>query len=536
MKKRGLFWVGGFGVLFVGVASLWLHRAESASPSRVHFTVMISMRDGVKLATDVSLPYNSGKFSTILTRTPYGRKEQGKGLERFVLAGYASVVQDVRGRFDSEGKALAFLDDAQDGYETVEWIARQEWSDGKVCTTGGSAMGMTQNMLAPTQPPHLVCQFVLVAPASLYHHAAYVGGVLRKEQVENWLTQHHFPPENFELYQSHPYYDDFWEKTNPVAKASQVNVPITYVGGWFDTFLQGTIDMFMKVQHEGGSGARGKAKLIVGPWTHGGLGERKQGELLFPESAVRPPAGDPLRWFDYWLKGGSLDSNPELPVIYYVVGDVDNPRAPGNEWRRAKDWPPPSIPTPFYFRSDGSLSLVKPSQESPRSYTYDPESPVPTIGGRNLTIPKGPFDQREIENRPDVLVYSTEPLKESVEVTGRIFAHLYVSTTATDSDFVVRLSDVYPDGRSMLMADGILRGSLRNSFEKPEKMEAGKVYELTVDLWSISIIFHKGHRIRVAISPSNYPRWEKNPLPAVHTIYHDSAHPSSILLPVIEKK
>ena len=518
--------------------------------SRARRTVMVPMRDGTHLATDLYLPTGEGSWPVILMRTPYNKEgfdSKGRMLTAFNLHGYAVAVQDMRGRFASEGKDLAFLDcgwgDNQDGYDTVEWLARQPWCDGRVGTMGGSALGITQNLMAGARPPHLAAQHIGVAAFSLYHHTAYPGGVFRKSQVEGWLKNHGFHPDNLALMREHRLYDDFWRQLDADTRADQITAPAVHVGGWFDTFCQGTIDAYLSRQRRGGPGARGNQKLIIGPWTHGGQSRREQGELVFPADASRPPAiAEMRRWFDYWLKGKPSGVNETPAVAFYVMGDVDDPDAPGNHWRTASDWPPAAESTRFYFHPEGLLSRESPGEsEASRSFTFDPADPVPTRGGRNLNLPAGPMDQRPVEDRDDVLLFTTEPLTEPLEVTGRLKAVLWVRSSAPDTDFTVKLTDVYPDGRSMLIADGIRRCRFREGFEQEQLMTPGEVYRIEVDLWSTSILFNRGHRVRVVVSGSNYPRFDVNnnqadpeapPVAATNTLYLDAEHPSHIVLPV----
>jgi uncharacterized protein len=511
-------------------------------------TSMVPMTDGVKLATDVYLPAK-GKppYPTVLIRTPYG-KGVGKGLAANLgPLGYALVAQDMRGRFASEGKpAIIFGNDGlggehQDGHDTIRWIAKQDWSDGKVATWGGSALGIVQNMAAPGAPQALKGQVVIMAFSDYYHQAAYPGGVWRKELLEGWLKSQKLDEVNLPTFLEHSTDDDFWEKLSAEAHAGEVNAPGVYIGGWYDIFLQGTINSFVTIQKEGGPNARGKCFLVIGPLAHGAFNQK----VDYPDAAQAPiSVGAPMNLLAYWLKGEE-DGVPKLkPVHYYVMGDTTDRNAPGNFWRSADTWPPPADATPFYFHADHTLGKEKPAGEEQLTYKYDPEKPVPTVGGQNLLIAKGPMDQREVESRPDVLLFSTEPLPGPVEVTGRITARLHVSSDCPDTDFTVKLCDVYPDGKSMLVTDGIRRASLRTSFEKREPLEPGKVYELDVDLWSTSLVFNKGHRIRVAVSSSNSPRFEPNantgdphPVPgktrlANNTLHLSDRFPSHILLPL----
>ncbi|MBE3096762.1 MAG: CocE/NonD family hydrolase [Planctomycetes bacterium] len=514
-------------------------------------TVMVPMSDGVKLATDVYLPQGAGPFPAVLMRTPYGRSDMGQN----ILAGLGArsgctyVVQDMRGRFDSEGENLPFVacgwGEHRDGADTVAWILKQPWSGGKVGTMGGSALGITQNLLAGAVPPGLAAQYIQVAPASMYHHAVYVGGALRKEQVENWTRSNRFDPKALEIMLAHPCYDDYWHGQDSTLKHPVMNVPAVHVGGWFDTFSQGTIDSFVGRQHGGAEGARGKQKLVMGPWTHGGSGREGVGERVFPDA--RMPGGyQAARWFEYHLKGVDNGAMKQPAVAYYVMGDTSDPKAPGNQWRYAADWPVPAKDTPYYFAKGGGLTAVAPAAaEAVAEYTFDPADPCPTIGGKNLTILKGPCNQNRIETRKDVLLFTTEPLGAPVEVTGRVRAKVFLASSAADTDLSVRLCDVYPDGKSFEMAEGMLRLRCRRSLEKPEPLVPGQVAEVTVDCWSTSIVFNTGHRIRAIVTSSNYPRFDLNPgtgkpwsdggekVRQTNRISCDAARPSCIVLPVV---
>jgi hypothetical protein len=540
----------GIGLLRITIAIVFLFSSPLAA--YVKTTYMVAMRDGIPLATDVYLSDNPGKWPTLLVRTPYGKnKEPLIELIAIYLTGqgYAVVIQDTRGRFDSKGADSLFLDDGwgeqrRDGYDTVEWIAEQSWSNGKVGTWGASAFGITQYMMAGSAPPHLVCQFVAVAATNLYSQAAYPGGVLLKNLVEEWITgqgsQYLIP---FVIANSN--YNATWERLNLESRFHVVNVPIYHLGGWHDIFIEGTINGFVGLQHGGAVGARGKQKLLVGPWTHGNWREYKQGELVFPPNSTFNDLNEALRWFDYWLRGKDTKIMSEPPVRYYVMGAVDETGAPGNEWRNAADWPPPAQPTPFYFHTNGDLATEKSTTTNAFvSYQYDPKNPVPTKGGRNLLIDAGPYDQRSTESREDVLVFTTPVLAQPVEVIGKITVNLWVSSSAKDTDFIAKLTDVYPDGRSMLVGDGALRARHRYSLRQENFMTPDSVYECEIDLWSTAIVFNQGHRIRVAISSSNAPRFDPNPntgrplradsvtVVATNTIHLDANYPSHVVLPV----
>lgn len=511
-------------------------------------TEMVAMKDGVKLATDVYLPGKGGPhFPTLLIRTPYNKDTSRSMAGNLNGAGYALVVQDVRGRFASQGHhAIIFGNDGlggqhQDGHDTLRWIAAQPWSNGKVVTWGGSAVGIVQNMAAPNAPDALKGQVVSVAFSDYYHQAAYQGGVWRQELLGGWLKGTQMEEINLPTFLKHPLYDEFWKELNAEAHAEQVNAPGIFTGGWYDIFLQGTLNSFTSIQSRGGPNARGNCYLSIGPQAHGAFKDPVQ----YPNAAQSPlhPLTQ-LKVMDHWLNGTPLGADKLRPVNYYVMGSMEEKDAPGNFWRSAGTWPPPSRLTPYYFQADHTLAEKKPAGDGRLAYKYDPEKPVPTVGGQNLTIDKGPMDQRPVESRPDVLLFTTEALVKPLEVTGRLSAKLYISSDCPDTDFTVKLSDVSPSGKSQLVTDGIQRASLRKSFEKQQLLENGKVYELNVDLWSTSLVFNAGHRIRIAVSSSNAPRFEPNantgaPHPAAgktrvatNTVHLSSRYPSHIDLPI----
>jgi uncharacterized protein len=513
-------------------------------------TCMVAMRDRIRLATDVYLPGDGQrKYPVIVARTPYDKTKGGGVLAAVArLRGYALVVQDLRGRFKSEGHpAIIFGNDGwgdhQDGRDTLEWVARQPWCNGKIGSWGGSALGITQNMAAPVAPDELKGQFVAVAFSDYYSQAVYQGGAFRTQLIERWLRGNGLVETNLETFVAHPRYDDFWKRLNFETQAGKVRAPAVYSGGWYDIFLQGTINAFTAVHYHGGEGARGKCRLVIGPIGHGTFTE-----LKYPPSAAKGPAcGDAFAWFDHVLLGKPNAIAKEKAVHYYVMGDPTDPKAPGNSWRHTDDWPPPARATPFNCHPDGTLSRETPPEgNGAMTYAYDPKNPVPNVGGQELGVPLGPMDQRRVEKRPDVLLFSTAALDDAIEVTGRITAKLFVSSDCPDTDFTVKLCDVYPDGRSMLVTDGILRARHHKSFEQESFLEPGQVYELNVDLWSTSLVFNKGHRIRVAVSSSNSPRFEANPNTgrpfradretrvANNTLHVSLKYPSRIVLPVAE--
>ncbi|HEY5315443.1 MAG TPA: CocE/NonD family hydrolase [Pirellulales bacterium] len=514
-------------------------------------TVMVAMSDGVHLATDVYRPQGPGPFPVVFTRTPYNRRKAQAAAGSQTRAGYVLVAQDMRGRFGSEGENLPFVGcgwgEHKDGVESLAWILKQPWCNGKVCTVGGSAGGITQNLLAGAAPPGLTAQHIVVAPASMYQQATYIGGALRLSQVENWTRTNQFDARALTIIEDHPTYDDYWRGQDSSLKFAVMNAPAIHVGGWFDTFSQGTLDSFVGRQHHGAAGARGTQKLVMGPWTHAVGRNEADAELVFPNPQA-PQEYSSARWLEYYLKGVDNGVTALPAVTYYVLGDTSDPKskAPGNRWRQADDWPVPSRATPYYLLRGGKLAASKPAAGAePVEYTFDPADPCPTHGGNNLTIARGPRNQNPIESRADVVLFTSEPLAEPLEVTGHVTAKVFVASSAVDTDLSIRLCDVYPDGESYNMAEGMLRLRYRNSFAKPEPLTPGEMVEVSVDCWSTSIIFNRGHRLRAAVTSSNYPRFDLNPgtgkpwkdgdphVKQTNRIFCDAAHPSALILPVV---
>ncbi|MBI2297690.1 MAG: CocE/NonD family hydrolase [Armatimonadetes bacterium] len=510
-------------------------------------TVMVPMRDGVKLATEVFLPQGDGPWPVILARTPYSRKA-GQGIAAGLnLAGYAVVAQDVRGRFDSEGENKPFMFDGwgkqQDGYDACQWIVAQTWCNGMIGTWGGSALGITQVLTAGANPPGVAAQHISVCTGSLYHHAAYIGGAYCQALVDGWVAGNKFDAEALELMRTHTTYDDYWRGLDSSTRVEGINLPAIFLGGWYDVFTQGTIDAFQWRQERGAPGARGQQKLIMGPWGHGIT--PKIGDLSYPNSGKAPGPLNELAWFGYWLKGQDTGVKDAPAVTYYLMGDPTDPTSPGNVWKTSDVWPPKHTPTALFLHRDGALSATAPAAgDEPLRYTYAPANPVPTRGGNNLNLPAGPRDQRDVEGRPDVLTFTGAPLTDPLTITGPILAKLWVASSAVDTDFTVKLTDVYPDGRSMLVIDGIRRMKHRNTFEQDELLTPGEVYPITVDCWSTALVFSTGHRIRIDVSSSNSPKWQPNPntgkpfgdlekVKADNTVYLYGARPSHVVLPVV---
>jgi putative CocE/NonD family hydrolase len=574
---------------------------------RVETNLPVKMRDGVVLYADLYRPDSPGPFPVALQRTPYDKGAAGSmtNLDPMKAArnGYAVVIQDTRGRYTSEGEFYAFRDEINDGYDTVEWAAAQPWSTGKVGMYGASYVGATQWLAAVARPPHLAA-IVPNVTASNYHEGwAYQGGAFELGFNVSWtllqltlanfgalssaksvptekrrdlidavndmeLSFRHLPTKDLPQLQggladyyydwlAHPEFDDYWKNLCIEDNHPRLNVPAYNIGGWYDIFLGGTIRNFLGMRANGGSDdAKRGQKLLIGPWQHGSRGGSVVGDHYFGLAADAMAAdldGVHFRWFDYWLKGidnGVLD---EPPVRVFVMGD--------NVWREEQEWPLARVQnTSYYLHSqgkansssgDGSLSPEAPGEEPPDVYLYNPADPVPTRGGGLCCNPyfaaNGAFDQQDIEARPDVLVYSTPPLERDLEVTGPVTVTLWAATSQTDTDFTAKLVDVCEDGCARNLTDGIIRARYRDSSSNASFVEPGRVYHYTIDLWATSNVFQRGHRIRVEISSSNFPRFDRNTntgnviagdaefKPALQTVMHDAQHPSHITLPVVPR-
>ena len=516
-------------------------------------TEMVAMRDGVRLATDIYRPITSKPpWPVILMRTPYKRSSAMNGTVALIVCNfmhYTLVVQNTRGRFESEGIDSLYFSDGwgsvQDGYNTVQWIESQSWCNGKIGSFGASALGMTQYFMAGSAPPALDCCLVIVAASNLYEDALFYGGVYRESLVDGWLGGND-AEHLIDFFADHPVYNSMYDRLNLLNRLDSVSVPIMHVGGWHDIFVQGQINAFTGLQTQGGACARGRQKLIVGPWIHN-ITSEWTGDLRFPKSSAITWLGVMINWFDCYLKDDDCESIMDIPPVqYYLMGDPDLPEGPGNRWISSDFWPPDYQAIPLYFRAGGLLTLEPPGEnETLDAFTYDPGYPVLTEGGRNLNIPAGSKDQYEAESRDDVLVYTTLPLEDSVIVTGPVSVTLYASSDAVDTDFSARLCDVYPDGRSMLVSDGIVRAKHRNSIREEDFLVPGAVTEFTIDLWSTAIALAPGHAIRIDITSSNSPRFAVNPNTgepfrqetgqniAHQTIHHSPLYPSALNLPVL---
>jgi predicted acyl esterase len=527
--------------------------AKAAKPFTEEFAVM---RDGVKLAANVFKPAGKGPWPVVVSRTPYlkdGRPDrpdsaaqllaQGK---RYTDAGYVFVLQDVRGKGHSEGFYAAFENDIEDGYDTVEWIAKQPWSDGKVGITGGSALGITGNAAAMAAHPALKAAYVVVAPYDRLQNT-YMGGVLKEKDTLGWLEGQGVEEDVLNTVRARAVDDVFWNRGAMSTNRKYVQIPIYNVGGWYDIFNNGNTDNFTWLQNHGAKGARGNQKLLMGPFGHGPL----SGDLAYPGNDRLALGGDQeIRWFDHWLKGADNGIMDEPPVSYFMMASArKGAYSPKNRMMHAANWPPAYREVRYYLNADKSLSTKAPAAtESKTSYRFDPAKPVPTVGGANLTFDRGPMDQRAIPARQDYLRFQTPVLEKDVVIAGPVKVELNAATDGLDTDFVAKLVDVYPDGYEALVLDAPIRTLFRNGRMpgdvKPMTPRAPEA--LVIDLWGTALTFEKGHRIALHITSSNSPRFSVNPntgeLPgaqkakprvAVNTVYHDTAHPSALVLPVI---
>ncbi len=515
--------------------------------------VRVPMRDGTKLATDYYLPEDGpGPWPVVLIRSTYGRAHASEGT---LKRGYAMVIQDARGLGASRGESHVFYSDGwrpgrQDGADTVDWVIRQPWCNGKVGTTGGSALAMTQILLAPTTTA-VSAQSLGVCPANFYHDVVYTGGVLRKSLVENWLRAMG-QSRVIEVYRDVPYYNPFWSHYNTLERAPDISAPAFLVGGWYDIFQQGTIDAFVEREKNGGEGARGKNYLVITWAPHNGDVTK---DYAYGDGTRGLDIGAMRRgFFDACLKGDSQAMAGIPKVHYYVYGDDKDPGAPGNEWRSAETWPPFTPKETLLYLDQGGTMLREPPKADSASlgYTFDPKDPCPTLGGANLAaaLPSGPFDQRKLSTtRTDILAFASAPLEAPIEVTGRVKVVLHVSSDAPDTDFTAKLLDIYPegDGRELNVLDGIRRVKMREGFDRPLPLLQGpdEVVTVEIDLWSTSWVFNRGHRIGLHVSSSNHPRFEVNAntgadhpsdngyIRVAHNRVHcDARYPSALILPI----
>ncbi|MGB8260657.1 MAG: CocE/NonD family hydrolase [Terracidiphilus sp.] len=570
--------------------------AQSASPSQMEKGVAMKTRDGVTLRADIYRPVGEGPFPVLLQRTPYNKDNAAAFAAMATARGFMVVVQDVRGRYTSEGEWYTFKHETEDGYDTIEWAAALPGSNGKVGMFGGSYVGATQMLAAIGNPPHLAGICPVVTASNYHENWTYQGGAFEQWFDQSWTTglaqdtfdrqireasnarigERTLPLSGYPLFNltlapgsaamseklapyyldwlKHPQYDGYWKQWSIEEDYSRIQVPALTIAAWYDIFLGGSLRNYVGLRdHAGNAAARSAQRLLVTIGGHAG-GGRKVGEVDFgPDADQYDENRLTLEWYEYLFLGKQNRwADAAHPARLFVMGQ--------NQWRDEAEWPlQRALPARYYLHSggranaatgDGSLSATAPKAEKPDSFLDDPANPVPTVGGPLCCdwehLRPGPFDQREVESRPDVLVYTGEPLDVDLEVTGPVNVELWARSTAVDADLTAKLVDVGPDGRAINIAEGILRGSYRGSTTAaPKPLTPGQPTKLTIDLWATSQVFLKGHRIRVEIAGSNFPRFDRNLhtgktaaesaafVKATTTVLHDAAHPSALVLPVV---
>jgi putative CocE/NonD family hydrolase len=559
---------------FLLLAALALPGAEKKYDVKIDFDQRVKMRDGVALSADVYRPDAEGKFPVILARTPYVKAAQLNNGKHFASHGYVYVAMDVRGRGDSDGKFVPYRNDGIDGYDAIEWCAAQPCSSGKVGTYGGSYLGRVQWLAAVQQPPHLVTMVALVTPSDPFvewptgvplpmdvswHHFT-AGHVSQNMAAVDWAKVHsHLPlltmdeaagrpnPNWKEMFE-HARLDAWWEPMRYQNKYERVRVPVLHISGWYDDEQVGTPLNYIGMTTRGPSGVRTQQKMLMGWWPHNTfIQETKLGDVDFGSGATFEREEYILRWFDHWLKGTDNGILREPPVKLFVMGE--------NRWRDENEWPMVRTKfTRFYLHSqgranssygDGSLSTAEPSSEPRDKYTYDPAQATPFITEPSFAQIGGPDDYRPIERRDDVLVYTTGPVTENTEVCGPVRVKLYAATSARDTDFMAKLIDVWPNGFAQRLTDGMVRARFRDGMEAPSLIEPGRVYAYDIDAWNTCQVFLKGHRIRLEIASSAFPKYDRNPntgeplgrttkmQTAEQTVYHERGRESFVVLPVV---
>lgn len=540
----------------------------------------IPMRDGVEISADIYYPRGEGKFPAIIIRTPYGKTDNNNVKIGRYFSGndYVTVICDVRGRGDSDGEFTPYFNEGKDGYDVIEWAARQEWCDGHVGTMGGSYLARIQWTTALEKPPHLKAMISTVVPSDPFVesptgvpdpiHISWSflvsGRALQNVEPVNWEEIYSHLPlvtmdeetgrkiKGWKEAFNHTTFDDYWKQISYQSRFNEIDLPVMHISGWYDDEQIGTPMNYHGMRKSAGTPeARERQKLVMGPWPHGVNKSTSLGEIDFGPDALVDLLGVEKRWFDRWLKFDDNGMDGENRVSIFVMGE--------NRWREEKDWPLPDTEfTPFYFSSggkansrfgDGVLSTDRPGSDSASDrYIYDPEHPYPFITEQTSAQIGGTDNYSAVEIRDDVLIYTSVKLDERLEATGPVKARLFVSTDVQDTDFNVKLLDVWPSGYAQRLCDGVIRGRYREGMTKEIPMVPGQVYELEVDMWNTSQVFLPGHRIRVEVASSAFPKysrnqnvWEKlgmtaNVRKASQTLYHDSKHASCVILPVIPKR
>lgn len=537
--------------LFVSIA---LVSAVAMSETAIKETYLVPMRDGVRLSTDVYRPNDASAHPVILYRTPYDKASDHLSdtiVGLLNIWGYAFIAQDCRGRFASEGVDSVFFTDGwgalRDGYDTIEWVSHQPWCNGKVAIVGGSATGITSYRAAGSLHPNLKCVIAIVAPSDFYHQVVYPGGEFRKEICENWIRDQG-SDYMIDFFMQFPYYTDMWDMMNLHTRTAMMTVPILHVGGWYDCFSDGTVQAFQDLRRQPQAGTQ---KLLMGPWKHGSsFGENVPvGGITYPSSNY-DLVSYVLQWLDYWMRDVQNGVLNRPDVIYYLMGDPAKTDEGGCQWLSDNFWPPDSAQDAhFYFDGTGRLAPERPTTVWRIDYDYDPLNPVPTVGGNNLTIAAGPFDQRVIGSRNDILSFTMDVNAAPIRVEGVVQANLTVQSNRPDTDFTLKLIDVYPDGREMLVTDGIARARFRHGYHesKVALLDPAEPVVVSIKLPPTAIVFNTGHKIKVCVSSSNYPRFEvnpntgnfpndrSNPLRAQNTLFVGDVDSTVLILPVVGK-
>ncbi len=541
---------------------------------KIDFNQRVRMRDGIELSADVYRPDAEGRFPVILNRTPYTKTGALSGGRYYAARGYIYIAMDVRGRGDSDGKFVPYRNDGRDGYDAIEWSAAQPWSTGKVGTIGGSYNGRIQWLAAVEQPPHLTTMIASVTPSDPFvewptgvplpmdisWHHFIAGHVSQNMEAVDWNKIHSHLPlltmdeaagrpnrEWKEMFE-HARLDEWWEPLRYQNKYERVRVPVMHISGWYDDEQVGTPLNFTAMTTRGATEEiRRGQKLLMGPWPHAINSTSKLGEVDFGPTGIIDLSGYQLRWFDHWLKGIDTGIMREPAARIFVMG--------ANQWRDENEWPLARTRYTKYFLhsggranslfGNGALSTTEPANEPVDAYTSDPTRPVPFITEPSFAQIGSADDYRAVERRDDVLVYTTEPLAEELEVCGPIRAQIHAASSARDTDFMAKLIDVWPSGFAQRLIDGMVRARFRDGMERPTLIEPGRIYAFNIDLWNTCQTFRKGHRIRLEIASSAFPKYDRNPntgealgktiktQTAEQKIYHDREHPSHVLLPIV---
>ncbi len=573
MKRMILAGCLAFGLVFSSFAT-----SPSPDQMKLEYDVKIPMRDGVKLSADIYRPDAEGRFPVILIRTPYDNGTAGNAIlgKKWAARGYVFVVQDVRGRGDSDGEFYPLADEAADGFDTLSWCGTQPWSNGKIGMMGGSYLGWTQAYVAGLGNPYLKTLIMTVTPPDPHRNfplqfgaygitaiswLAMVSGKTMQDisQFDLWRIYRHLPLFDMDRclgrtiaawrdWIDHPRFDDYWRQLSYQEKILETNVPILHISGWYDDVLVGTTENFVNLTTRAKSPeVRKLQRLLIGPWGHAVNASSRLGAIDFGPLALIDLDAVQHRWLDHWLKESANGIMEEAPVRVFLMGE--------NKWAEEKEWPLARTRYVKYFLhgrgranslfGDGTLTLEEPGQEPPDKYLYDPKDPVPFITEPDFHQIGGPDDYRPVERRDDVLVYTSLPFTEAVQVCGPLRVKLYAASSARDTDWTAKILDVHPDGYAQRLNDGIVRARFRRSLEKEVWLKSGEVSEYEIDCWATCIGLKPGHRLRLEISSSAFPKFDANlntggpigkeehGVVAEQTVHHSRRWPSHIIVPVV---